>query len=137
MRSVSLGFAFAAVVLSPPACRNPFTDDSVILAVSGLSAPSVILKGAAATVILGVSVSGCESFAQVTQTRVKSGILLTALGANPAVGNENLSCPAVITVEQHSVVIDQALDRSFTVFVRQPSGGTPLRADISVVDTID
>jgi hypothetical protein len=105
--------------------------------VSGLSAPSIVLRGAGATVILAVGVNGCERFDQVTQMRLKEGIVLTAVGTNPAAGNKNLSCPADFVREQHSVVIEQPLPASFTVFVRQPRGGTPLRADISVVDTID
>ena len=137
MRLVSLALALAAVALSPLACRNPFSDESIILAVSQLEAPPYFVRGITGTFVLTVGVNGCERFDRVSQMRVNSQIVLTAVGTNSGLGDKSVSCPAALRTEQHSVVIDQPLPRRFTVFVRVPSGGTALRAEIYMVDTID
>lgn len=132
MKLITLGLALAAVALSPPGCRNPFSGQSVILGVSNLEAPSATLPGAAVTVVLTVGVNGCERFSHVSQMRLKSQIVLTAVGTNAALGRKDMLCPAVFSSAQHTVVIEEPPPAPFAVIVRQPREGTPLRADIAI-----
>jgi hypothetical protein len=137
MRSVSLGFALVAVALSPPGCRNPFWDESVILAVTRLDAPAAVVPGTAVTVILTVGVNGCERFNAIGQMRLNSQIVLTAVGTNSSLGKKNVACPAVYREDQHSVVIEQPPPAPFTILVREPRGAAPLQAEIAVGVVMD
>jgi hypothetical protein len=137
MKLVSLGLTLLVVALPPLGCRNPFADESVVLAVSKLDAPFATPPGAAVTVVLTVGVNGCERFDRIGQIRVKSEIVMTAVGTNPALGKKNVSCPAVFTEEPHSVVIEEPPSPPFTVAVRQPRGAPPLRAEIALAAVMD
>ena len=88
MKSVSLGFALLAVALSPLGCRNPFADESVTLVVSNLEAPFASVTGTPLTVVLTVSVNGCERFERISQMVVNSDIVLAAVGTNRAIGRK-------------------------------------------------
>jgi hypothetical protein len=137
MKSVSLGFALVVVAFSALACRNPLSDESVALAVSKLDAPSSALPRTSVTVVLTVRVNGCERFDHISQMRVNSQIVLTAIGTNPALGNKDVSCPAVFTEQVHSVVIKEPPAPPFTVAVIQPRGAPPLRAEVALGAEMD
>jgi hypothetical protein len=137
MKFVSLGLVLLAAVLSPLACRNPFADESVVLAVSNIDAPSAVLPGTAVTVVLTVWENGCERFDHISKIRLDSEIVLAAVGTNGALGNRNISCPASITSGLRSVVIEEPPGPPFTVAVVQPRGAPPLRAEIALGTVMD
>ena len=130
MKSVSLGLALLAVTLSPLGCRNPFADQSVTLVVSNLEAPFASAAGAPVTVVLNVSLNGCERFDHIIRTVVNSDIVLAAVGTNSALGRKDISCPASFTNEVHSVVIEEPPAHPIRVVVVQPRGAQPLEAEI-------
>jgi hypothetical protein len=137
MKPVSLGLALLAVVLSPLACRNPFADQSVVLAVSNLEAPSASPPGTPVTVVLTVGLNGCERFDHISQMQNNSDIVLAAVGTNAALGRKDIMCPASFTTEVHSVVIKEPPPPPFTVVVIQPRGAPPLRAEIALGVVMD
>ena len=137
MKLVSLGLALVAVGLSPLACRNPFADESVVLGVSNLDAPFAAVAGTDVTVVLTVGVNGCERFDHVSQIRLDSVVVLTAVGTNAALGRKDIMCPASFTTEVHSVVIEEPPPPPFTVAVIQPRGAPPLRAEIALGVVMD
>jgi hypothetical protein len=132
MKVISLGLALLAVALSPLGCRNPFADQSVVLAVSNVEAPSTSLHGTPVTVVLTVGLNGCERFDHISQTLVTSDVVLAAVGTNAALGRKDISCPASFTTEVHSVVIPEPPAPPFTVVVVQPRGVQPLRVEIAL-----
>lgn len=132
MKPVSLGLALLAVALSPLGCRNPFADQSVVLTVSNLEAPSASLPGTSVTVVLTVGLNGCERFDHISQTLVNSDIVLAAVGTNAALGRKDVMCPAWFRTETHSVVIENPPPPPFTVVVVQPRGVQPLRVEIAL-----
>jgi hypothetical protein len=132
MKPVSLGLVLLAVVLSPLGCRNPFADESVVLAVSNLEAPSASLPGTPVTVVLTVGLNGCERFDRISQMRNNSDIVLAAVGTNAALGRKDISCPASFTTEVHSVVIEGPPAPPFRVVVVQPRGVQPLYAEVAL-----
>src|SRR5687767_12696000 len=131
MKPVSLALVLLAVA-SPLACRNPFADQSVVLAVSNLEAPSAILPGTPVTVVLTVGLNGCERFEHISRTLVDSDIVLAAVGSNSALGRKDISCPASFTTEVHSVVIEEPPAPPFSVVVVNPRGVQPLRAEVAL-----
>ena len=137
MKLVSLGLVLLAVAFSPLGCRNPFADQSVVLAVSNLDAPAAALPGAAVTVVLTVWVNGCERFDHISQIRLNSQIVLSAVGTNSALGKKNVSCPQGAFSTLHSVVIEEPPGPPFTVAVVQPRGAPPLRAEIALGAVMD
>ena len=134
MKPVSLGLVLLAVALSPLGCRNPFVDESVVLAVSNLEAPSAALPRTAVTVVLTVWVIGCERFDHIGQVRLDSQIVLTAVGKN---AGKNVVCPQGAFAALHSVVIEDPPGPPFTVAVVQPRGAPPLRAEIALGAVMD
>jgi hypothetical protein len=132
MKPVSLGLVLLAVALSPQGCRNPFADQSVVLAVSNLEAPSATLPGTPLTVVLTVGLNGCEQFDRISRTVVNSDVVLAAVGTNSALGRKDISCPGSFTTEVHSVVIEEPPAPPFTVVVVNPRGVQPLRAEIAL-----
>jgi len=137
MKPVSLGLVLLAVVLSPLGCRNPFADESVVLAVSNLEAPSASLPGTPVTVVLTVGLNGCERFDHISQMQNNSDIVMAAVGTNAALGRKDISCPASFTTEAHSVVIREPPGPPFTVVVVQPRGVQPLRAQVALGTVMD
>lgn len=137
MKSVSLGFALLAVALSPLGCRNPFADESVTLVVSNLEAPFASVTGTPLTVVLTVSVNGCERFERISQMVVNSDIVLAAVGTNRAIGRKDITCPASFTTTVHSVVIEEPPPPPFRVVVVQPRGVQPLYADVALGVVMD
>jgi hypothetical protein len=137
MKLVSLGLALLTVAVSPLGCRNPFADQSVVLAVSNLDAPFAAVPGTPVTVRLTVTANGCERFDHISQIRVNSQIVLTSVGTNAALGRKDIMCPASFTIEVHSVVIEEPPPPPFTVVVIQPRGAPPLRAEIALGAMMD
>ena len=131
MKAVSLGLVLLAVALSPLGCRNPFADQSFVLGVSNLDAPSAIAPGTAVTVALTFGLNGCDRFDHIGQMRMDSQIVLTPVGTNAALGRKDILCPAQYTTRVYSVVIEDPPAAPFTIAVIQPRGAPPLRAVVA------
>jgi hypothetical protein len=135
MKLVSLGLVLVAVAVSPLGCRNPFADQSVVLGVSDIDAPSAVAPGTPVTVALTVGLNGCDRFDHIGQLRMDSQIVLTAVGNNAALGRKDIMCPASFTTRVYSVVIEDPPPPPFTIAVIQPRGAPPLRAEIALAAT--
>lgn len=134
MKLVSLGLVLLAVGLSPLGCRNPFADQSIVLGVSELDAPSAVRPGTPVTVALTVGLNGCDQFDHISQLRLDSEIVLTPVGRNAALGRKDIMCPAVYATRVYSAVIENPPPPPFTIAVLQPRGAPPLRAVVAPLE---
>ena len=137
MKLVSLGLVLLVVASAPLGCRNPFADQSVVLGVSDIDAPSAARLGAPVTVVLKVVLNGCDEFEHIGQLRIDSQVVLMPVGTNAAVGRKDVMCPQWINTEVHSVVIENPPPPPFTIAVVQPRGAPPLRAEIALSAVMD
>ena len=123
--------AVVGFVAAPLAC-NPFApDQSVILGVTQLDAPTTISAGSSLTVTVTVVTGGCRSFTHFDVERQASSGSLTAWGRDAAKGRKDVACPADVRYEPHSYTFEPPFQSPFTI---QAHGGAsnPLTAIVQV-----
>ena len=123
--------AVVGFVAAPLAC-NPFApDQSVILGVERLDAPSTISAGSSLTVTLTVVTGGCLSFSHFDVQRQASAGSLTAWGRDAAKGRKDVTCTADVRTEPHSYTFEPPFQNPFTVQVHR-GALNPLTATVQV-----
>jgi hypothetical protein len=111
--AISLAFLMAC---------NPFApDQSVILEVDGLNAPSSIAPGSSLTVGMSVQTGGCTIFDHIAVLRRTSSAQFVAMGRNTAKGRPNVTCPAVVRSDVHTYTLSPPFQSPFTVKVESRS----------------
>jgi len=122
-------FAVAAAI---GGCRNPFApDQSVVLDVTHLDAPTTISTGSPLTVVLTVVTGGCKSFDHIEAQRQAASASLTAWGRDGAKGRKDIMCPDNIVYEPHSYRFEPPFQSPFTVTVNR-GRLSPLIATVQV-----
>src|SRR5215212_11316487 len=120
MKTVSSVVLFSGL-LATLAC-NPFAaDQSVVLGVTKLDAPTTISSGEALTAILTVEVGGCKSFDHISVVRDVSGASFTAWGVDAAKGRKGILCTGDIRYEPHSYTLQPPYNNPFTLEVQRGS----------------
>ena len=120
---------FGALALT--ACRTPFgPDQTVVLGVSRLDAPSTVAAAGPLDVVVIVQLGGCLSFDRMEVQRSTNGATLTAWGHDSSLGRK-IACPADIRDEPHSVRFDPPFSGTFTVTVNR-GHISPLQATVQV-----
>ena len=123
--------AVVGSVATPLAC-NPFApDQSVILGVERLDAPTTIAAGSPLTVTVTVVTGGCLSFRHFDVDRQASVGSLTAWGRDAAKGRDDVTCTADVRTEPHSYTFEPPFQSPFTVQVHRGSLN-PLTATVQV-----
>jgi hypothetical protein len=131
MKRLLFAVGVAGVVSLPIGC-NPFApDQSVVLGVSKLDAPTTISPGRALTVVLTVTTGGCLSFDHIDVERSGSAASLTAVGHDAAKGRTDIACTQEIRSESHSFRLDPPFENPFTVEVNR-GRVSPLIAVVNV-----
>jgi hypothetical protein len=131
MRAVLFGVAFAAAASFPVAC-NPFSpDQSVILGVTKLDAPTTIQAGNPLTVVVTVTTGGCRTFDHFSVERQASVASIVAWGRDAAKGRNDVSCPNDIRDEPHTYQFDPPFQNSFMVLAYR-EGLDPLTATVQI-----
>ena len=131
MKRFSLRIAVARFAVAPLACYPFFPDQSVILGVERLDAPTTISTGSSLTVTVTVTTGGCLSFHHFDVQRQASFASLTAWGRDGAKGSKDTACPANISSEPHSYTFEPPFRSPFTVQVQRGSLN-PLTATVQV-----
>jgi hypothetical protein len=131
MKRFSLRIAVAGFAVAPLACYPFFPDQSVILGVERLDAPTTISTGSSLTVTVTVTTGGCLSFRHFEVERQASFASLTAWGRDAAKGRKDIACPADIRSEPHSYTFEPPFQSPFTVQVQRGSLN-PLTATVQV-----
>ena len=122
-------FAVAAAI---GGCRNPFApDQSVVLDVTQLDAPTTISTGSPLSVVLTVVTGGCKSFDHIEAQRQAASASLTAWGRDGAKGRKDIMCPDNIVYEPHSYRFEPPFQSPFTVTVNR-GRLSPLIATVQV-----
>ena len=122
-------FAVAAAIWG---CRNPFApDQSVVLDVTQLDAPTTISTGSPLSVVLTVVTGGCKSFDHIEAQRQAASASLTAWGRDGAKGRKDIMCPDNIVYEPHSYRFEPPFQSPFTVTVNR-GRLSPLIATVQV-----
>jgi hypothetical protein len=128
MRSISFGVVALALVAG---CGLTDPDQSVILGVSNLDAPTTVASGSTITAVLTVNLGGCLSFDHIQVTRDASGANVTVWGNDASIGNKGIVCTSDFKVESRSVQFDPPFANAFTIEVNQGRLG-PLMAVVQV-----
>jgi hypothetical protein len=123
----------AVVVLAaPPLGCNPFApDQSVVLGVSKLEAPTSVSAGSPITVVLTVTTGGCKTFSRIDLERDASAASLTPWGTDGAKGRKDITCPANIVDTPHAIRLDPPFQNPFMVLVPRV-GMEPLTATVQI-----
>lgn len=131
MKKLSSGLLFSTLVLSG-GCRNLFSpDQSVILGVSKLSAPSTVAATSPLDVVVTVNLGGCLSFDRIEVQRFASDGSITVWGKDSSLGRKDVMCPQNIILEDHSYRFDPPFAGAFTVTVNR-GRLPPLQATVQV-----
>jgi hypothetical protein len=128
MRIISFGVVAVALVAG---CGLTDPDQSVILGVSKLDAPTTVASGSTITAVLTVTLGGCLSFDHIQVTRDASGANVTVWGNDASKGNKGVTCTSDVKVQSRSVQFDPPFANSFTIEVNQGRLG-PLMAVVQV-----
>jgi hypothetical protein len=133
MKRILLAYGgFLLLVPAIGACWNPFgPDQSVILGVSELSAPTSIAPGSPLSVVLTVQTGGCVHFDYIEAWRDASSATLTAWGTDGRIGNRKALCTADIRYDPHTYQFAPPFANPFTITVN-PGGINPLVATVQV-----
>jgi len=119
MKTVSLVVVFSGLVSALAACNLFAPNQSVVLDVTKLDAPTTIASGDALTVTLTVTVGGCKSFDHVAVSRDLSRASFTAWGRDAANGRTDIMCPQDIRYEPHSYMLLPPYRNPFTLQVQR------------------
>jgi len=118
MKSVS-SVVVGSLVIALAGC-NPFApDQSVVLGVSQLDAPTAISSSDNLPVALTVTVGGCLSFDRIEVTRDLSGASFTAWGRDASKGRKDVMCPADVRAELHSYTLVPPFANPFSIQVQR------------------
>lgn len=129
MRIILFGVVAVAVVAG---CNGLFDPgQSVVLGVEKIDAPASSPVGSPLTVVLTVTVNGCQSFDHIEATSVASGASLTAWGLDASKGNKDVVCPSVIKSEAHSYQFNPPTRGPFQITVDR-GRVSPLTATVQV-----
>jgi hypothetical protein len=128
MRTISLGVVAVALVAG---CGLTDPDQSVVLGVSRLDAPTTVVSGTPITVVLTVNLGGCLSFDHIQVTRDASGANVTVWGNDASKGKKDVTCTSDVKVQSRSVQFDPPFANSFTIEVNQ-GRLSPLMAVVQV-----
>lgn len=113
----AIGISLAGLM----AC-NPFApDQSEMLEVDGLNAPSSIASGSSLIVSMSVRTGGCTIFDHIAVLRLESSAHFVAIGRNTAKGRPNVVCPAVVRSDVHTYTLSPPFQSPFTVKVESPT----------------
>ena len=114
--SVLLVVASGAVV----GCSNlSAPDQTVILGVSKLDAPSTVSSGQAINLVLSVELGGCLRFDRIETNRDASGANLIVWGKDISIGRKGITCTSELRIEPHSVDLQPPFQNPFTVMVQR------------------
>jgi hypothetical protein len=94
-------------------------DQSVILGVPKIDAPATVAAGSPFTVGVTVQTGGCRSFDRIDVQKFDAGVRLVPWGKDASAGRKDISCPAYILEELHSVQIDPPFSDPYQVVVEQ------------------
>jgi hypothetical protein len=116
VKTALLALGLAGIIGCLETC-NPFApDQSVQLSASKLDTPQTIPSGSALDVVVTVQLGGCVSFDRIVTERTTGHATLTVMGTDAAKG-KNVSCPANIFYEPHTVRFDPPFSNPFTITV--------------------
>ncbi len=131
MRIISFG-VFALALLAGCDGSGLFApDQTVILSVSKLDAPTTIASGNPIPVVLTVVSGGCRSFDHIEVTRDLAGANITVWGKDSSIGKKDVACTADLVIQLHSIQLEPPFANSFTIEVNQGRVG-PLMAVVQV-----
>lgn len=116
MRTISFGVVAVALVAG---CGLTDPDQSVILGVSQLDAPSTVASGSPITAVLTVTLGGCLSFDHIQVDRDANSAHIIVWGNDSSKGNKGIVCTSDIKVQSHSVTLEPPFANSFTIQVER------------------
>lgn len=129
MRIAWFGVVAVALVAGCSVFTSP--DQSVILSVEKIDAPATSPVSTPLTVVLTVTVNGCQSFDHLEGKSAASGASLTAWGVDATIGNKDVVCPTIIKSEAHSYQFTPSTRGPFGIIVDQ-GRMPPLTATVEV-----
>jgi hypothetical protein len=128
MRIISFAVVGVALVAG---CGLTDPDQSVILGVSKLDAPTTVASGSTITAVLTVTLGGCLSFDHIQVDRDANGAMITVWGNDSSKGNKGIVCTSDLVIQSHSVQLDPPFANSFTIEVNRDRL-SPLTAVVQV-----
>ena len=129
-RALSIAL-FAELLLSAASC-NPFEpDQTVVLAVSKIDAPSTVVAGTPFDVVLTVDTGGCRSFERMDVVRSQMGVSFTVWGKDGSKGRSDVTCPDNLILEPHTYQVKPPFSGPFNIYVNR-GRLSPLTATVQV-----
>ena len=128
MRIISFGVVAVALVAG---CGLTDPDQSVILGVSKLDAPTTVASGSTITAVLTLTLGDCLSFDHIQVDRDANGAMITVWGNDSSKGNKGIVCPSNLVIQSHAVQLDPPFANSFTIEVNRDRL-SPLTAVVQV-----
>jgi hypothetical protein len=120
MKSVLLAVVAIALAGSVTGCGIIFgPDQSVILAVETIDAPTTVGPAASFTAVLTVVTGGCRQFDRIEVRRNASSATVTAWGTDGSIGRDDIVCPADFRTELHSVRFEPPFAGTFNISVNR------------------
>ena len=109
-----------AVVGTTVACGNSLApDQSVILGVYNVDAPSAVSAGQTINLVLSVELGGCLKFDRIDVQGSATGADVTAWGKDVSIGRKGITCTSDLKLEPHSVELKPPFQNPYTVMVNR------------------
>lgn len=112
-----VGVVAGLVALS--GCNISDPDQSVILPVTTLDAPSTVAATNPINVTLTVQTGGCTGFDRIEVQKSEASARIVPWGTNASLGRKDISCPTDVRYETHEVRIDPPFANPYQIIVEQ------------------
>ncbi len=123
------GLIVAAALLS--GCRNTTAPTSLVLAISDLSVPATVVRGAIIPIDATVQYGACDRITGLDIARTSNEILVTAKGERP--NDPNVACPAILLEKKvHGEARAPSNTATVIVVASRPAGAEPVTRTVQV-----
>jgi hypothetical protein len=97
--------------------REP--DQSVILSVTKIEAPTTVSTGSSFTVTFTVQFDGCMHFDRLAVEKSNTGVRVVPWGTDATIGHPEIVCPDILRQQSQAIQIDPPFSGPFQVYVDQ------------------
>ncbi len=123
------GLIVAAALLG--GCRNSTAPTSVVLAISDLSVPATVVRGATIPIDATVQYGACDTITGLAIVRTLNEIRVTARGAYP--NDRNLTCPAILLSKNvHGETHAPSSAGAITIVAAEPANAESVTRTVQV-----